>query len=85
MNGSFNPDELAILQEALDQACHELNLSAANTDERDWLARMMLNFGRYGDMRIDEMKSYAILRYHRRKPHVPIYSRPISSPANEPT
>jgi hypothetical protein len=61
--GSFNDEQLKILQSALDQACRELGISPADKEEQTRVAEAVMAPSKAGQLDVDQLTKYAVYNY----------------------
>lgn len=66
-SGNYDPEQLKILEAALNLACAELRVADTDLDARDRLARALLDLGRAGQLDVERLKTYAVSQYRAKK------------------
>ena len=61
--GSFNDEQLKVLQAALDRACRELGISPADKEARTRVAEAVLALSKAGQLDVDQLTKYAVYNY----------------------
>ena len=65
--GSFNDEQIKILQAALDRACRELGISPADKEDQTRVAQAVLALSKAGQLDADQLTKYAVFNYRFRE------------------
>ena len=60
--GSFNDEQLGVLQSAFDRACGELGISPADNDGRTRAAQAILALSKAGQLDVQQLTKNAVYR-----------------------
>jgi hypothetical protein len=61
--GSFNNEQIKVLQAALDRACRELGISPADKDGHTRVAQAILALPKAGQLDVDQLTKYTVYNY----------------------
>jgi hypothetical protein len=61
--GSFNDEQIKVLQAALDRACRELKIPAADKESHIRVAQAILALSKAGQLDVDQLAKYAVYNF----------------------
>ena len=65
--GSFNDEQIKILQAALDRACRELGISPTDKEGQTRVAQAVLVLSKAGQLDVEQLTKYAVYNYRFRE------------------
>ena len=65
--GSFNDEQIKILQAALDRACRELGISTTDKEGHTRVAEAIMALSKAGQLDVDQLTKYAVFNYRFRE------------------